>query len=130
MWSNIVVNLDDQDEKDPSKRMLREKLTCCPLNKNEAASHKLPSIIAWDQLILKRSMMMLTEVVMIFMLGSISLCTLKHADLVHKCVGSLHDYIIAITIFSMALIMMIRLMMMKNMTSVVLFPTSHGQLTL
>ena len=73
---------------------------------------------------------MLTEVVMIFMLGSISQCTLKHADLVHKCVGSLHDYIIAITIFSMALIMMIRLMMMKNKTWVVLFLTSHGQLTL
>ena len=86
-----MVNLDDHDEKDPSKRMLREKLTCCPLNKNEAASHKLPSIIAWDHLILKRSMMMLIEVVMIFMLGSISLCTLKHADLVHKCVaGSLY----------------------------------------
>ena len=72
-----MVNLDDQDEKDPSERMLREKLTCCPLNKNEAASHKLPSIIAWDQLILKRSMMMLTEVVrvMMFMLGSISKCS-------------------------------------------------------
>ena len=120
MWSNIVVNLDDQDEKDPSERMLREKLTCCPLNKNEAASHKLPSIIAWDQLILKRSMMMLIEVVrvMMFMLGSISQCSLKHADLVHKCVGSIYDYIIAITIFLMALIMIIRLMMMKNMTSV------------
>ena len=72
-----MVNLEDQDEKDPSERMLREKLTCCPLNKNEAASHKLPSIIAWDQLILKRSMMMLIEVVrvMMFMLGSISKCS-------------------------------------------------------
>ena len=72
-----MVNLDDHDEKNPSERMLREKLTCCPLNKNEAASHKLPSIIAWDQLILKRSVMMLIEVVrvMMFMLGSISKCS-------------------------------------------------------
>ena len=68
--------------------------------------------------------------VMMFMVGSISLCSLKHADLVHKCVGSIYDYIIAITIFSMALIMMVRLTMMKNMSSVELFLTSHGQLTL